>query len=171
MPGAAASSAATRSASGASRSSSRSAATALRVRRSVIDTALAPRSASSSGIEPPSPRGTALPGSGARGRSLIQSRGTGPGSRQAHLEHRPARPALDPDVASGPVHDAAGDVEPESGALADPLGGEEGLEGVPAHLGGHARTGVPDLDDDPALAVRAGGHPQRPALTHGVERV
>ena len=56
--------------------------------------------------------------------------------------------AFDPDFAAGLVGEAEDLAEAEAGALADRLGGEEGLERALEHVGRHAAAGVGDADLD-----------------------
>ena len=60
---------------------------------------------------------------------------------------------LEPQLAVVAHDDALGDVEPQAGALADGLGGEEGVEDARLQLGGDPRPVVADLD----------AHARRPA--------
>ncbi len=52
------------------------------------------------------------------------------------------------DEAAGLLDDAIDHGQAEAGALADFLGGEEGVEDLVADIGGNAGAGVLDLDDD-----------------------
>ena len=73
----------------------------------------------------------------------------------ANPQHGFTRSGVDGDRATVAVDDdATCNVEAEAGALADALGGVEGLERALRHLRRHARAGVADLDDD-AVALDA----------------
>ena len=73
----------------------------------------------------------------------------GLGARQIDRHGRAlADLALDADFAVRLVGEAEDLAEAEAGALADRLGGEEGLERALAHFGGHAAAGVGDRDAD-----------------------
>ena len=68
--------------------------------------------------------------------------------RQAHLEPGVARARLEPQVTVVLVDDdPPGDVEPQPGALAERLGGEERLEDAVPDLFGDTGAGVADLDE------------------------
>ncbi len=70
-------------------------------------------------------------------------------ARQQNAERRAdARLAFAEDVAAGLLDDAVDHGEAEAGALADFLGGEEGLEDLAAHFLGNAVAVVLDLDQD-----------------------
>jgi hypothetical protein len=56
--------------------------------------------------------------------------------------------AIELDMAAGLLHEAIDHAETEAGALADPLGGEEGIEGPRPHLLWHALAAVGDGDED-----------------------
>src|SRR3546814_1088826 len=73
--------------------------------------------------------------------------------RQQHGEHGPAAPRLttsrlttwgiaDADAAAVGAHHAVADREADAGALADRLGGEEGIEDARADFGRHAGAAV-----------------------------
>ncbi len=82
--------------------------------------------------------------------------------RQVDLESGAlADRGLDRDVAAGPLHDAVDHGEAEAGALAELLGGEEGLEDVLEHLRRDAGAGVGDRHQRPAgrAAPRCGRPP------------
>src|SRR5919106_4007330 len=116
------------------------------------------------------PAGYAPANPGATDRLAVR----GAGDRQQHPEAGVAGRGGDPQVAAVALdHDAPADVEAEAGALADRLGGVEGLEDVGQDRLGDARAGVGDLDDQ-AVAVAAGADGQ-PALAvhalHGVDGV
>src|SRR5689334_5172478 len=68
---------------------------------------------------------------------------------QPHAEDAGAVVARVGEAAAVPLlDDPPGDVEPEAGALADLLGGEERLEGPGCDVVGHPGSGVRELDDD-----------------------
>jgi hypothetical protein len=71
--------------------------------------------------------------------------------QDAHIGALPGR-ALDADPPACPLGEGVGAGEPEPRAPADPLGGEERLEGAGTDLGRHARAVVGDDD----LGVRTG---------------
>ena len=76
--------------------------------------------------------------------------------RDVHPHPGVAGTRVDLDRPAVPLDDdPAGDVEPEAGALADVLGGEERLEDPAGHVLGDAGSGVADLDDH-AVAVGPG---------------
>ena len=76
----------------------------------------------------------------------------------------PANLAFDPDLAAGLVGKAEDLAEAETSALADRLGGEEGLERAVEHSRGHPAAGVGDADlhifarTDVADLVRSEAH-------------
>src|SRR5439155_20943399 len=67
-----------------------------------------------------------------------------------------ARRAIDRDLSPEAADDAVADRQPQAGAFADVLGGEERIEHAGGDLGRHAVAGVLDLDDRAALGVGAG---------------
>src|SRR5699024_907354 len=91
--------------------------------------------------------------------------------RQTHLEHGPPRLGVDADLAAVAIHhDAPGDVEPETGALADILRRVARLERARRHRRRHACAGVADLDA--AVARVSPGHDlERADAFHRVDRV
>ena len=77
----------------------------------------------------------------------MPDRRRGLGARQIDRDGRAlADLAFDPDLAARLVGEAEDLAEAEAGALADRLGGEEGLERALEHLGRHAAAGVGDAD-------------------------
>ena len=90
---------------------------------------------------------------GTRQGAVLRSR-----ERQAHLEPGVPGYRLGPQVAVVPVHhDPPRDVEPETGALADRLGGEERLEDPLPDVVRDAGAGVGELHQQPvALHARCG---------------
>src|SRR2546423_14549539 len=77
------------------------------------------------------------------------------GQRKPDLEPGVPRLGEDPDVAAVTVdHDPVRDVQAQPGALADRLGGEEGLEDAWPDLLRDPRPGVADLDQDVAVLPR-----------------
>ena len=81
--------------------------------------------------------------------------------------HGLAGPRIDDDGAAMAFDDDAPcDVQAEAGALADVLGGEEGLEGARGHLRWHPEASVADLDDDSVLfgAGRQAGACRLPSI-------
>jgi hypothetical protein len=67
-------------------------------------------------------------------------------------------------------HDPPADVQPQAGALADRLGGVEGLQDVGGGGLGDAGAVVADLDQHP-VAVAGGAHGQLAAAVHAVHGV
>src|SRR5688500_17020001 len=91
--------------------------------------------------------------------------------RQADVEHRAPRLRVDGEAAAVALRDdAVRGVEPESRALADPLGGEERLEDALADVGRDARAVVTDLDER-ARPVAPGPDRERAGLAERVDRV
>ena len=85
--------------------------------------------------------------------------------RQLHRERRAAlRLRLERDAAAVLLDDRVGDRQPEAGALADLLGGEERIEDLRLHVFRHARPIVVDLEHDRvAIEVVPGAEDQRAA--------
>src|SRR5215469_7913974 len=90
---------------------------------------------------------------------------------KAYEEMRVAGHRLDAQVAVVAADDdTPADIQPEAGALADRLGGEERLEDPLLDVGGHARPRVTDIDQK-LVTVKRRPDSQRAQPGHGRDRV
>ena len=116
-------------------------------------------------------RSSSSPSSGRSERDPQGSAALWGSQREGDDERGRARLRLHLDVSAVALHhDPSRDVEAETGALADLLGREEGLERALGDLGRHARPGVGDLHDD-AGVVGARAHGQHALPVHRVDGV
>ena len=67
--------------------------------------------------------------------------------------------------------DPAGQIQPEPGALAERLGGEERVEDAADDVLGDARSVVADLDADHLFVLALRAHRQRAVAVHRLDRV